>query len=113
MSSIVNLAARQLVAYNASDLDAFVDCYHEDVRVLNGEVESIRGREEFRERYRVLFQDWTFGASVPQRMDVGDQCFDLEDWWRIDPESGARSEGRLVVRYVLQDDRIGTVQFFR
>ena len=113
MSSIAALAARQLTAYNASDLEGFVDCYHDDVRVLDGDVESLRGKADFRERYRALFESWTFGATVPQRMDHEDQCFDLEDWWRIDPSTGERSEGRVIVRYVLRDERIGTVQFFR
>ena len=52
MTDISELAARQLAAYNASDLDAFVACYHEDIQVLDGEEETVRGRENFRERYR-------------------------------------------------------------
>ncbi len=37
MSTIVALATQQLAAYNDSNLDAFVACYHADVRVLNGD----------------------------------------------------------------------------
>ena len=38
-------------------------------------------------------------------------CVDDELWWRIDPESGERSEGRVLVRYHERDGLIGTVQF--
>ena len=31
----------------------------------------------------------------------------------LDPETGERSEGRVLVRYTLRDDRIGTVQFLK
>ncbi len=111
MADISDLATRQLAAYNASDLDAFVACYHEDIRVLDGEEETLRGREAFRERYRGLFELWSFGAEVPRRVHVGQHCVDYETWWRIDPDSGERSEGVLLVRYVERDDLIGLVQF--
>ncbi|HAC08108.1 MAG TPA: steroid delta-isomerase, partial [Phycisphaerales bacterium] len=35
MKEIEALARRQLEAYNASDLDAFCDCYHDRVEVWN------------------------------------------------------------------------------
>jgi hypothetical protein len=111
MTDISELAARQLAAYNASDLDAFVACYHEDIQVLDGEEETVRGRENFRERYRYLFEEWSFGASVPKRFHLGAHCVDYESWWRIPPDSDERSEGEVIVRYTLRDELIGTVQF--
>ncbi len=86
MADISELADRQLAAYNASDLDAFVACYHEDVRVLDCEEETLRGREALRERYRGLFELWSFGAEVPRRVHLNQHCVDYETWWRIDPE---------------------------
>lgn len=111
MSNIEELAARQLDAYNRSDLEAFVACYHEDVRVLGEEDESVRGRDAFRERYRGLFEDWTFGAEVPKRMSLAGHCVDLEHWWRIEPGTGARSEGSVMVHYTEREGLIGTVRF--
>ena len=111
MADISELAARQLAAYNASDLDAFVACYHEDVRVLDGEEETLRGREAFLERYRGLFEAWSFGAEVPRRLHLGPHCVDYETWWRIAPDTGERSEGAVLVRYTERDDLIGLVQF--
>ena len=111
MSRITTLAQEQLAAYNASDLDAFVGCYHPDVRVLHGEEEAIRGREAFRQRYRDLFEKWSFGATVPNRMGYGVHCIDLEDWWRIDPKTDEKQAGRILVRYTERDGLIGIVQF--
>jgi hypothetical protein len=111
MPTVEELASRQLAAYNASDLHAFVACYHEDVLVLSGDEESLRGRDDFRERYRSLFEDWDFGAEVPQRLSVAEHCVDYETWWRVDPTTGERSEGAVLVRYSTQDGLIGVVQF--
>ncbi len=113
MSKIVALAIRQLEAYNASDLGAFCDCYHPEVIVFDAEERIVEGLDDFRERYRGLFEGFQFGAEVSQRLDAGDHCVDYETWWRIDPETGARSEGLVLVRYTLRDEKIGWVQFFR
>ena len=111
MNDISELAARQLEAYNSSDLEGFVACYHQDVQVLDGDEETIRGREDFRERYSDLFTEWTFGAEVPQRFHLGRHCVDYEHWWRVPPGSDERSEGVVIVRYTLRDGLIGIVQF--
>ena len=111
MSPIEDLAQRQLTAYNTANLDAFVACYHEDIVVLNDDEESLRGRDAFRERYAGLFNEWEYGADVPQRLGLGDHCVDFETWWRIDPSTGERSEGSVLVRYSLRDGLIGVVQF--
>jgi len=114
MSPIVALAARQLDAYNAADIDAFCACYHEDVSVLDaGGQETIRGIARFRERYAPMFSRGGFGAAVPQRLSVGAHCVDLEDYWRIDAQTGQRTEGQVLVRYTLREKTIGTVQFLR
>lgn len=111
MSPIAALAARQLAAYNAGDLDAFVACYHADVVVMNGDKITVTGIAAFRERYADLFTHWNFGATVPEQVAHGSHCIDLEDYWREDPETGERSEGRVLVHYTLRDDRIGQVRF--
>jgi hypothetical protein len=112
-SEIVTLARRQLTAYNAADLDAFCACYHDEVVVLDGETQVLEGRDALRDRYRGLFENWKFGGEVPQRFAAGPHCMDYETWWRIDPTTGARSEGVVLVRYTARDGHIGWVQFFR
>ena len=113
MTPIEALAQRQLDAYNRADLDAFVSCYHPDVCVLHGNEETIHGIDALRRRYQSLFSEWQFGASVPQRMALNTHCIDYETWWRVDPRSGERSEGQILVRYEERDGLIGTVQFLR
>jgi len=113
MSQIATLAAQQLDAYNASDLDAFCACYHVDVRVLDGEEETLRGMMAFRQRYQPMFEGWSFRAEVPQRLHLGPHCIDLETWWRTDPNTGEESTGQVMVRYHERDGLIGTVQFLR
>lgn len=111
MTDIAQLAQAQLDAYNAADLDAFIACYHPDVVVMEGDAISFSGREAMRERYRDLFSDWTFGASVPERLVAGSHCVDRELYWRIDPETTERSEGEVLVRYTAADGLIARVQF--
>ena len=111
MADIAQLAQAQLDAYNAADLDAFIACYHPEVVVMEADEVSFSGREVMRERYRDLFADWTFGASVPERLVVGDHCVDRELYWRVDPETAERSEGEVLVRYTAADGLIARVQF--
>ena len=109
-TDIATLAQRQLDAYNAGDLDAFVACYHPEVVVWEDGQASLSGRAAFRERYEDLFSGGGFGASVPGRLAEGPHCVDLEVWWR-EPEDGVRREGRILVRYTARDGLIGEVQF--
>ena len=113
MTLVSELAQAQLDAYNASDLDAFCHCYHEEVVVLDDREETLRGIEAFRARYVSLFEHWRFGASVPSRLAAGDHCVDHELWWRVDPNSGVRSEGEILVRYSARDGKIAVVQFLK
>lgn len=54
-----DLAQRQLDAYNARDLEAFLACYAEDclVRAHPSGAEMMRGREAMRARYGRLFEE--------------------------------------------------------
>ena len=94
MIGIGKLAADQLAAYNAADLDAFCACYHPEVREFDGETEKPPGIEAFRERHVKLFATEGFGGGVSTRLVHGRHCIDLEDWWR---EGGKR--GKVIVRY--------------
>lgn len=105
---IGRLAADQLAAYNAADLDAFCACYHPEVRVFDGETEKPPGIEAFRERYVKLFATGGFGAGVSTRLVHGRHCIDMEEWWRDGGKSGS-----VIVRYTERDGLIGVVQFLK
>ncbi|MHC4793340.1 MAG: nuclear transport factor 2 family protein [Planctomycetota bacterium] len=111
MSEIEELACRQLEAYNASDLDGFCDCYHDQVEVWNDLAPGTSGITSFRDRYQDMFARWSFGGTVSRRVVAGDHAVDLEHWWRVHPDTGERAEGVLLVRYTLREGRIGIVQF--
>lgn len=105
------LAAAQLAAYNARDLDAFCACYADDVRVwgLDGAV-SLDGMPAFRASYGAAFAAWdVFGAAVDRRDVDGDVVVDHEAWWRS--RGDERREGRVRARYTVRDGRIAEVRF--
>ena len=113
-SEIVTLARLQLSAYNRADLKAFCACYHPDVVVLDAEGSvSLRGMDAFRARYAPMFERGGFGAEVPQRVHAGEHCIDYELYWRDATTETPRVTGEVLVRYLLRDNLIGVVQFFK
>lgn len=113
-ASAAALADAQLAAYVAGDLSAFCACYADDVRVLDADGQvQLDGIEAFGARYAALFSSGGYGATVHGRMFLPEHCVDLEQWWRIDPETGARIEGTVLVRYTVRDGRIRVVEFLR
>jgi hypothetical protein len=72
----------QLAAYNAGDLDAFLDHFVENVPVLSfpsGEVMADRSGAAFRERFRTLFADHPgVKATLVSRVVTGNIVVDQE-----------------------------------
>ena len=113
-SNVSLLAQSQLDAYNQSNLDLFCACYHSDVQVLDEDGSCLsKGIQAFRQRYVHLFTSFQFGAKVTQRLVLNHTCIDEEEWWRIDPETSQKTQGRVLVRYTEIDGKIAFVQFFR
>lgn len=76
-----DIAQRQLEAYNAHDLDAFVACYAPDIRIFRmpSATPTLRGIEAFREHYREhRFNLPTLHAEVLGRMSMGNKVVDHE-----------------------------------
>lgn len=74
-------AQRQLDAYNAHDIDAFVACYHEDVEIFDLKTGALqmKGREDMRTSYGAMFErSPQVYASVTNRTIVGNMSFDYE-----------------------------------
>lgn len=81
------LAQRQLDAYNAHDLEAFVACYAEDVEVyeLPSMTCILRGREALRGRYGPYFaQQQPRARLASDRLVLGTMAIDPEDVVRAD-----------------------------
>lgn len=114
-SEILGLAARQLEAYNRSDLDAFCACFHEDVEVLaeDGAVQK-RGMAEFRKSYGAMFAEHdAVVATVSARLVLGPHVVEHERWSRVRRSDGERLGGEVLVRYTAKDGRIRFVEFLR
>lgn len=112
-SLVLQLATRQLTAYNAADLDAFCACYHSDVKVLDvdGAV-TVQGMEAFRSRYAGLFRDFEdVHAEVDARVVLGPHVVEHEAWSRRNRATGEVSGGTVLVRYTEREGAIAVAQF--
>lgn len=107
------MAQRQLDAYNARDLDAFVACYAKDVEVRDQKTGDLmmKGHTALRERYGALF-----GASpklhceLVNRIVMGSFVFDQE---RVTGRNGGNEVARVVAIYEVEGDAIAKVWFAR
>ncbi|GIH93557.1 hypothetical protein Psi01_41870 [Planobispora siamensis] len=101
-----DLAQRQLDAYNAHDLDAFIACYAEDVVVLNGDQVQGKGHDYLRERYSPQFAAKSCHADLLGRMAEGE--------WVVDHEHAvgtARGDLDVLVSYRVREGAIDRVIF--
>lgn len=90
---------RQLDAYNAHDVDAFLACYADDVVVRHGDGRVLMtGRDAMRAVYERLFTEHPdVHVEVPTRLAAGD--------WIVDEEhvSVGGGEMRALVGYGIHD----------
>lgn len=78
---------RQLAAYNAHDLDAFVAAYSPNVRLLNGDgTVRAEGLEQFRAVYVPVFAQTGRRAEIVNRIAVGNWVIDHERVYRADAD---------------------------
>lgn len=93
---------RQLKAYNAHDLDGFIKCFDESIRLVrrDGTVAAV-GHEALREAYRATFAIPGRHATILNRIVVGHRVVDHEE---VTDSSGSRQEA--VVTYALVEGQI-------
>lgn len=101
---------RQLIAYNARDVDAFVVCYTEDVVVEGALGERIlAGRAALDARYRPMFATYpNLHCEVVSRIYVGDYILHEERITGRQPSSE-----HVVAIYRIVDGLIAHVRFLR
>jgi hypothetical protein len=106
------LAQRQLDAYNAHDLEAFLACYAEDVEVRDVRSGALlmQGREAMRARYGPMFERPALHAALVGRTVLGDDvALDVE---RV---RGRRDDGEVdaVAIYERRGELIAKVWFVK
>lgn len=103
---------RQLEAYNARDLETFLNCYAEDCLVEDGVGHvQMQGRDAMRERYANLFANSpNLHCRLMNRIPVGSYVIDEE---RVTGSMGSEEERHVVAVYLVEDGLIRRVRFLR
>lgn len=107
--SAVDVVQRQLEAYNAQDLEAFLATYAPDCQIcdLNGAITQ-NGRDEIRARYAAMFAQFPGNkANLVNRIAFGNVVIDHEDVVR--GPNGPRLEA--VAIYTVKNGLIARVDF--
>ena len=104
-----DVVQRQVNAYNARDLDAFLATYHPDVRIYTfPDTLQMEGHAAMREVYGRMFAELPdLHAHIPRRIVTGNHVVDEEIVTGL--RGGARATGTAI--YELRDGRISRVWF--
>ena len=79
--TVENIVNIQLDAYNARDIDKFVETYSEDIEIynLNGEM-MMKGHAQLRERYDALFKNTpNLKCRIENRIIINNKVIDKEN----------------------------------
>ena len=102
----------QLAAYNARDIDAFIDCYAEDCVVEDGAgTVAMRGRAAMRESYAAMFTaSPELNCRLVSRIVLDEYVLDEE---RVTGRAGLPDESHVVAVYRVAEGLIQHVRFLR
>ena len=105
-----SVVQRQLDAYNARDLDAWLATYAEDAQQFEHPAKLVAsGHAEMRARTAPRFTEPNLHAKLIQRSVMGQVVIDHEEVTRTFPEGPGRVE--LVCIYQVRDGKIQTGSF--
>lgn len=106
-----DIVQKQVNAYNAGDLEAFVHFYSDSIRIYNHPEEfRFGGREELYKRYGPLFKNHPhLNATIKNRITQGEHVVDDE---RVTGHAKGDSL-QVIVHYVVRDGKIQKVYFIR
>ena len=106
------LAQAQLDAYNARDIEAFLACYCDDVKIYNYPDELVlQGQEAMRTRYSARFADPDLYAHVVNRI-VQDDCAIDHEVIRVNLPGGLGVMHAIAI-YRVQHGKIAEVRFIQ
>ena len=106
------IVQKQLEAYNARDIDAFVATYADDVQLFEFPDKLLmRGHDELREQYRKTFADPRLHAEIVRRIVLGNTVIDHERVRVTFPDGPGTVEA--VAIYEVRDGKIAAVWFRR
>lgn len=101
---------KQLEAYNARDIDAFMDWWAEDCQCfLFPDQPLARGTAEIRARYIARFEEPNLHAVIKARIIVGNLVIDHEHITRTFPEGPGTIDA--VAMYEIDDGKIARAWF--
>lgn len=106
------VVARQLDAYNAKDLDAFIACWGPDATFVAwpGRVLA-EGTRAIRERHQLRFQEPSLNARLQSRLALGEMVVDHELVDRDFPDGPATVE--VIAIYEVRDGLIRSASFMQ
>ncbi|MDW3191759.1 MAG: amidohydrolase family protein [Cytophagales bacterium] len=109
VESPAQIVQRQVNAYNARDIDAFLDTYSADVKVYNEKGEmTLKGHAKMRERYGLMFERVTnLYCEIVNRIVINNKVIDQEKVRFNDNSLEA------VAIYEVTDGKISKVTFVR
>ncbi|PFH12455.1 hypothetical protein BCF11_4939 [Collimonas sp. PA-H2] len=110
MNSAEEIVQKQLAAYNARDMDAFLATYADEVELFGfPNTPSAKGKDEMRKRYTVRFSDTLLHCVIVKRIVMGDTVIDHERIRVTLPEGPGVMEA--IAIYEVEDGKIAKVTF--
>ena len=104
------IVQKQLEAYNARDIEAFLATYAEDAQLFDLPDKLLaRGSAELRERYTKRFADPLLHAEIVKRIAMANTVVDHERVRLTLPEGPGKLEA--IAIYEVRDGKITTVWF--
>jgi hypothetical protein len=101
---------KQLEAYNAKDIDAFMSFWAEDAQFFAFPSELLaQGAEQIRERHLVRFKEPNLFGQLISRMNVGNLVIDREVVTRTFPEGPGRVD--VIAIYEVDGEKITKAWF--
>ena len=104
------IVGRQLDAYNARDIDAFMACWADDAEIYQFPLTLLaKGADAIRARHVARFQEADLHGALIARMRMGGYVVDREQVTRNLPEGKARIEVTAI--YEVADGRVAKAWF--